>query len=146
MLRPFSCYLCNIGIDSAVLPTHFLGPTHRRLPPYIFSELEIVQLMEATNLLQPVRGLRPITMNVFIGLLASTGLRPGEAVRLMKQDIDLNRGEITIHNSKGWKQRVISLSLSTVDVLNVYTCQWPTELSQFWPLKLSHFSGVKLSY
>lgn len=121
MLRPFSCYLSNIGIDSTVLPTHFVGPTHRRLPPYIFSELEIVQLMEATNLLHPVRGLRPMTMKVFIGLLASTGLRPGEPVRLMKQDVDLNRGEITIHNSKGWKQRVIPLSLSTVDALKVYT-------------------------
>jgi len=121
MLRPFSCYLSNIGVYSAVLPTHFIGPTHRRLPPYIFSELEIVQLMEATNQLYPVSGLRPMTMKVFIGLLASTGLRPGESVRLMKQDIDLNRGEITIHNSKGWKQRVIPLSLSTIDALNVYT-------------------------
>ena len=133
ILRPFSCYLSNIGYDSAILPAHFVGPTHRRLPPYIFSELEIVQLMDATNHLYPVSGLRPITMKVFIGLLASTGLRPGEAVRLMSQDIDLNRCEITIHNSKGWKQRVVPLSLSTAEVLKAYTkrryCMGPLHLT-----------------
>ena len=133
LLRPFSCYLRALGYDSAVLPTHFVGPTHRRLTPYIFSELELSQLMEATHQLYPERGLRPLTMKTFIGLLASAGLRPGEAVRLLSQDIDLNKGEITIHNSKGWKQRLVPLSSSTVEALKVYTnlrdCMDPLHLT-----------------
>lgn len=120
ILRPFSRYLVNLGFDAVILPTHFIGPTHRRLPPYIFSEKEVLSLMKAANELFPENGLRPITMKTFIGLLASTGLRPGEAVRLMNQDVNLGSGEISIHNSKGWKQRVIPLSLSTIDELKLY--------------------------
>ena len=121
LLRPFSRYLSSQGYDSAVLPTHFVGPTHRRLPPFIFSESDIVRLMDAAKNLFPENGLRPITMNTLIGLLASTGLRPGEAVRLRCQDVDLGSGEITIHNSKGWKQRTIPVSLSAVEALKAYS-------------------------
>jgi len=120
ILRPFSCYLVNLGLDAVILPTHYIGPTHRRLPPYIFSEQEILNLMAQADKLFPENGLRPITMKTLIGLLASSGLRPGEAVRLTSQDVNLGAGEITIHNSKGWKQRIIPLSLSTIDALKSY--------------------------
>ncbi len=120
VLRPFSVYLSNIGYDCVILPTHFMGPTHRRLPPYIYSQSEIAQLMQATNKLYPENGLRPVTLKIFIGLLACTGLRPGEAVRLHNADVDLNKGLITVNNSKGWKQRIISLSPSASDELKAY--------------------------
>jgi len=121
ILRPFSYYLTDLGYDSVVLPTHYLGPTHRRLPPHIFSQGEIIQLMEATERLYTTNGLRPITMKTLIGLLASTGLRPGEAVRLTVQDVDLSTGKITVNNSKGWKQRLLPLSRSTITALKHYT-------------------------
>lgn len=121
VLRPFSCYLSNLGDGSVILPTHYIGPTHRRLPPYIFSQVEIIQLMEATKRLYTTKGLRPLTMKTLVGLLASTGLRPGEAVRLMIQDVNLRSGEIIIHHSKGWKQRQIPLSCSTVNALKYYS-------------------------
>ena len=35
ILRPFSQYLHQHGFTHLVLPMHYLGPTHRRLPPYI---------------------------------------------------------------------------------------------------------------
>jgi integrase len=82
VLRPFSRYLCAHTMGSVVLPSHFLGPTHRRLPPFIFTDSDISRLMAAADKLIPVNGLRPTTIKTLIGLLASTGLRPGEAVRL----------------------------------------------------------------
>lgn len=120
ILRPFSAYLSILGYGSAVLPSHYIGPTHRRLPPFIFTAADIVQLMEAADNLRPVNGLRPATIKTLIGLLSSTGMRPGEAVRLQRQDVNLNEGEIAIHNSKGWKRRVIPISPSTVDALRTY--------------------------
>ena len=120
VLRPFSRYLCMHEKGSVVLPSHFIGPTHRRLSPFIFTDLEIIQLMASANNLIPVNGLRPITIKTLIGLLASTGLRPGEAVRLQRQDVNLHDGEITIHNSKGWKKRVIPISPSTLDAIKAY--------------------------
>jgi integrase/recombinase XerD len=72
VLRPFSRYLCARVIGSVVLPSHFIGPTHRRLPPFIFTESDICRLMAAADKLIPINGLRPITIKTLIGLLAST--------------------------------------------------------------------------
>lgn len=85
LLRPFFRYLKTIWPDTPIIPTKLVGPTHRRLPPHIFSEIEVVQLMDATNTLAPTSALRTITMRTLIGLLAATGLRPGEAIRLKRQ-------------------------------------------------------------
>ncbi len=77
--------------------------------------------MNAAYELSPVNGLRPATMATLIGLLVSTGIRPGEGVRLLPQDVDLKAGEILIHNSKGWNKRKIPIPLSTVEALKQYT-------------------------
>jgi len=57
-----------------MLPTRLTGPTHRRLPPFIYSEEDISGLMVACDSLFSIIGLRPHTMRTLIGLLVSTGL------------------------------------------------------------------------
>lgn len=120
MLRPFSQYLHQHGFTQLVLPTHYLGPTHRRLPPYIYSALEIKLLMTAASNLIPIDGLRPHTIRALIGLLISTGIRPGEAVRLQCNEVDLHENVLTISNSKGWYQRIVPISTSTASELSKY--------------------------
>ena len=120
LLRPFSRYLSCRGYDSVLLPTHFIGPTHRRLPPFIFHDSDIIRLMSASDKLIPLNGLRPDTIKTLIGLLAASGLRPGEAVRLQTEDVNLKKGELTILNSKGWKQRVIPISPTATVALQAY--------------------------
>jgi len=120
LLRPFFRYLKTIWLDTAAIPTKLVGPTHRRLAPYIFDETEIVQLMEAADTLAPTSILRPITMRTLIGLIAATGLRPGEAVRVKQHEVDLSNAQITICHSKGWSHRYVSLTSSTVDALLDY--------------------------
>jgi len=120
MLRPFSRYLYQHGFTHLVLPSHYLGPTHRRLPPYIYSGVDIKRLMTATNNLVPIDGLRPHTIGALIGLLISTGIRPGEAVRLRCKDVDLHENVLTIYNSKGWYQRIVPISTSTASELGKY--------------------------
>jgi integrase/recombinase XerD len=123
ILRPFSQYLHQHGFTPFVLPSHYLGPTHRRLPPYIYSEEEIKRLMTAASNLIPIDGLRPLTIRTLIGLLISTGIRPGEAVRLQCNDVDLHENVLTISNSKGWYQRMVPLSTSTANELSKYRLQ-----------------------
>ena len=119
-LRPFFRYLKLIWPDTAVISTKLVGPTHRRLAPYIFSETEIIQLMEAADTLVPTSVLRSITMRTVIGLLAATGLRPGEAVRLKQHDVDLANAQVIVYRSKGWSHRYVPLTPSTVDALLDY--------------------------
>ena len=38
LLRPFSRYLYTMGLSARILPTKLIGPTHRRLPPFVFLE------------------------------------------------------------------------------------------------------------
>lgn len=120
ILRPFSRYLCSMGLSMEILPTKLIGPTHRRLPPFIFSDSDITQLMVLADNLTPIAGLRPVSMRTLIGLLASTGLRPGEAVRLQREAVDLEHEELNILQSKGWRQRIVPLAPSTVSALQAY--------------------------
>ena len=55
-----------------------------------------------------------------IGLLATTGLRVGEALRLDRGDLDPVEGVLRIRESKFGKSRLVPLSDSTVDALERY--------------------------
>lgn len=120
LLRPFSRYLSTVDPAQGVLPTRLMGRTHRRLPPFIYSEEDIVGLMAACDSLFSNVGLRPHTLRALIGLLASTGLRPGEAVRLKQHEVNLTESELIINNSKGWHRRIVPVMASTVSALRVY--------------------------
>ena len=50
---------------------------------------QIAAMMKEASALKPAGSLRPHTYTTLIGLLASCGLRPGEAVRLRDADVEL---------------------------------------------------------
>ena len=63
--------------------------------------------MAAARQLRPrLRGVRHATL---IGLLAVTGMRPGEAVGLDRHDVDLNTGVVQVRAGKQKKQREVPL-------------------------------------
>ena len=64
------------------VPGAGLVRTCKRPTPRILAPDEIVALMDAARSLGPPNALRPHTLATVIGLLASCGLRGGEAIRL----------------------------------------------------------------
>ena len=80
LVRGFATYMS--GFDSLTeIPPSWLAPSEvRRQRPYIYSKEETQALIEAAGRLQPK--LWGSTVATLIGLLAATGLRPGEAYRL----------------------------------------------------------------
>lgn len=50
----------------------------------------------------------------------SSGLRPGEAVRLRKNDINLDTGVITVNQSKSWRRRLVPIDISVIEILKSY--------------------------
>ena len=76
--------------------------------------------MTVCDSLFSVSGLRPHTMRILIGLLASTGLRPGEAVRLKQPEVKRTEGELVICGSKGWVRRLVPASSGTIAALIDY--------------------------
>ncbi|MEI7836700.1 MAG: tyrosine-type recombinase/integrase [Planctomycetota bacterium] len=92
----------------------------RRVRPYIYTECQIGALMTAARGLAPTGGLRPRTYQTLFGLLASTGMRVGEALRLQKDDVDLEAGVLRINNSKFTKSRLVPVHATTLDALRRY--------------------------
>ena len=120
IVRAFSKYLHTVDPSSAVIPVNQVGRTHRRLPPYIYSQEEIHECLDSASHLLPAYGIRPLTIRTVLGLLVSSGLRHGEAVRLRRDDVDLETGEITVNQSKNWNRRLVPIDSSTTEMLSTY--------------------------
>ena len=73
------------------MPGAGLVRTSKRPTPRILAPDKILALMEAARALGPRDALRPHTVATVIGLLASCGLRAGEAIRLDGDHVDLGR-------------------------------------------------------
>jgi integrase len=67
--------------------------------------------------LHPLRGQ---TLYTLLGLLASTGLRSGEALRLNRADVDLARGVLQILRTKFRKDRLVPVHATTREALRAY--------------------------
>lgn len=120
VLRPFIKYRSQFETGTAIVPPRFFGPTHRRLVPHIYSEEEIVSLLNATDNLLPTGGLRPLTYRTLFGLLAATGLRISEALHLTPQDVDWRREMLTVRQTKFRKSRLAPLHPTTLTALARY--------------------------
>ena len=58
--------------------------------------------------------LRAATYETLFGLLATTGMRVGEAIRLDRADVDFDDGVVWIRESKFGKSRLVPVDASTV--------------------------------
>lgn len=120
VIRPFAKYCQLFEPDTVIPPTRLLGLGHRRLAPHIYTDAELHALLAAARQLAPRDGLRPVTIQTYLGLLAATGLRVSEALALNRQDVDLDAGLITVRCGKFSKARSIPLQPSTVAALADY--------------------------
>jgi len=120
MVRGFAEWLSVTDARTMIPPLRILGARRQRKRPHIFTQQEVKQLMaEATQLPSP-RGLRALTYETLIGLLATTGLRPGEALSLDKPDVDLYGGILTIRETKFGKSRFVPVDETTRAALACY--------------------------
>jgi integrase/recombinase XerD len=76
--RGFLNYLAAI-VPGTEVPGPGIVPSRVRQRPYLFADDEVIQLMAAAAKAPPARTLRPVMLPTLIGLLASTGLRLGDA-------------------------------------------------------------------
>lgn len=104
------------------IPESIFRPLCRRRAPHLYSERDIVRLMNAAWKLRLFDSFRPLTIHTLIGLLASTGLRIGEALALKIEDAKLGTTppHLLIHESKFGKSRNVVLHPSTAEQLRKY--------------------------
>ena len=121
IVRPFAIFRAAFDPHTEIPPNRYLGASYQRTTPYICSAAEMHALVCGARQLSPQGGLRPLTYATLLGLLACTGLRISEALRLRQVDVDLDQGVITVHRSKLQQSRLVPLHLSAVRALEHYS-------------------------
>ena len=121
VLRGFLTHL-RASLPQTQIPAVGLLREARRPVPHIFSDEEIAALLRTARRLGPAGSLRPHTYATLVGLLASSGLRIGEAVGLRIGDIRLEATPPHLHisESKFRKSRLVVLHPSVVTALHEY--------------------------
>lgn len=119
-VRVFARHWSATDPRTEIPPTGLLPFRAQRARPYLYTDEEIRRLLAAAKSLSPANGLRPWTYHCLFGLLAVSGLRISEAIKLERQDVDLNQGLLTIRRTKFNKTRLIPLHISTCQVLTEY--------------------------
>lgn len=118
-VRVFAEYAHTLDPRNEVPPADLI-PVHRtRKPVYLYSEDEVRALMTAAEKLSDP--FRALTLSTLIGLLAATGMRVGEAIKLDRRDLDADEALLTIRESKFGKSREVALQPSTLAALQHYS-------------------------
>jgi integrase len=144
VVRGFAGWLQASDPATEVPPLGWLPP-RRRAAPYLYSADDVAALLAAA------RGVRwPLSAasyETLIALLAVTGMRIGEAIRLDRSDLSLGEGLLTISDSKSGASRRLLLHPSTVSALGCYLRR-RAELSPVpdAPALFVHPAGNRLNY
>jgi len=118
VIRVFAAYLHAVDPAHEVPPADLLPQRPRRAVPYLYTDRELLALMDATSVIPTPH--RAATLRAVIGLLAVTGMRIGEAIRLDRNDIDHEHELLVVRDSKFGKSRELALHPSTLHELRRY--------------------------
>jgi len=121
MARDFARFLHALDSTHEVPPPGLLCARASRGIRHVFSEGDVARLMDAAEALRPE--LRGVTYATLIGLLATTGMRVGEAIGLDRADVDLDAGALVIRHAKFDKAREIPLHETTLQALRAYAAR-----------------------
>jgi integrase len=104
------------------IPDRSLIAAPRRPEPLIFSTEQLVRLMSTAGKLNSNKSLEPLTVETLIGLMACTGMRPGEVLRLKIADASLNSTppRLFIERSKFQRSRWVPLHPTASKKLQAY--------------------------
>lgn len=146
VVRCFARYLSATEPHTEVPARGLLGPAHRRTTPHIYTDVELSSLISAARRLKPSAGLRPRTYATLIGLLACTGLRISEALKLVQSDVDLGHRVLKIRETKFRKTRLVPVHPTAVGAAGLHGGPQPSRregtLRAF--LRLGSWRGVAI--
>lgn len=121
VVRGFARYLKTIDPCTEVPPAGVFPFKPKRRNPYLYSSEDVDRLLEAAGRLRPP--LRAATLQTLFGLLSVTGMRIGEALRLRRDEVDLDQGVLTITGPKSGHPRLVPLHPTTIEALRSYAQQ-----------------------
>lgn len=136
LLNQFGKYLELTGHEVCTLPSGHWGTGS--FTPHIFTHDEMDRLFRAADRVRPTAQARDLhrELPVLFRLLYGCGLRVSEAVGLRCQDVDLEKGVLTVREAKNGRDRLIPLSESLLRLLREYrenVADWLQDDDFFFP-------------
>jgi integrase/recombinase XerD len=118
-VRGFTRYLSAIDPRTEVPPAGLVSCPPSRRVPHLFSDEDVAAVVRAARALTPF-AFRAETLASLIVLLAVTGMRVGEALRLDCCDLDWDQAVIRVRDTKFGKGREVAVAASTIEALAAY--------------------------
>ena len=118
LVRRFAGYLNANDVDVPVIPGGLLPARKPRAVPFIYSQDDLDALLAACSQVFSDERIAA-TMRTAIGLLAATGLRIGEALKLRADDVDHVNDLLVIRATKS-AERLVPLHPTTTAALMDY--------------------------
>lgn len=122
-LANFSSYLLDNGIES--YQPHLLKYKSNDFVPFIFSHDEILRIFNAADKLLLNKKANSSSylfcFPAIIRLLYATGLRVGEAVALINEDVNTKENYVKVRDSKNGRERIIPISETLSKILEDYS-------------------------
>ena len=147
LIRQLAMFLVRMGL-AAYVPDRTRTPVvQRSLAAHVFSRGEMKALLAAVDRIAPDgRGpmagtRRHLVFPALFRVLYGCGLRCGEALRLIVEDVDLNAGVLLVREGKFRQDRLVPVSASLLNRLRAYSTAIGPRLSDapFFP---SPSSGI----
>jgi integrase len=121
IIRGFAAFCAIFNPGTEAIPVRLTNAAPRRRAPHVYTNEQLRLILRRTDSLRPWRtNLRPITYRTLIGLLACTGLRTCEALRLRDEDFDATTATLRVPPTKFTPARILPLHPSAVRALRQY--------------------------
>ncbi|WP_295095736.1 tyrosine-type recombinase/integrase [Ruminococcus sp.] len=133
VIRPFSKYISAFDPDAESIPNKLFHNVHSRPEPYIYTETEVITLMDACESLFSPDGIRSRSVKYIIGLLWSTGMRPSEPINLRLRDIEFEKQIIIVRETKFAKERLIPVTNSVIQKIIIYKDWLESAIGKIYP-------------
>jgi integrase/recombinase XerD len=127
-----------------VPPSDVFCCRRRRRQPYVFSDDEVLRIVQHARRLGPRDSIRPHTFSTLFGLLAATGLRISEALNLCYSDFTADG--LRIRETKFRKSRLVCLHDSVTAMLDSYLAMRSMIASTDGHIFVAHRTGQRLDY
>ncbi len=110
-VREFGKYLQLIGVEGFIVPSAWIASPARSLP-HMFTDDELAAFFRAADSFgaEYRSPFREYTIPVIFRLILGTGLRPPEARRLRRHDVDADNAMVMIERSKRNKDRRVPVT------------------------------------
>lgn len=121
--------------ESGIEPATIKRPSKNRGLPTVLSKEEVIALLRATYNLKH---------RTILALMYSCGLRISEVLQLRLADIDLDRRQLVVIQSKGRKDRYVVMAESTVPLLINYVSSYKPRIYLFQGEKGGPYSATSI--